>query len=1032
MPSPFISAKELDIPKSISAIVIDGTAVEKEKFQRYFDCFSIGNLIPDGVITTEQKISLPTNFEGVSVTWTSDNEGVVSANGTVKLPSQETTVTLSATLAIDGKSLLKNFKVRVIPESDQSKYFTDNFTISYILAGGMKLQNTFCGKKITWSGSDAVSSEGVITAKDQEQTVTLKATLEAANVNKSFPVKILTNKSEVLAAYTREPVANNIYTGKLGYSMHLSYLNSERSFQALNRNTGVLYAKATEETNKRTVPKNLKNPYIFYLKDGTYGIVAVRTSSEYVTDNNVKYDVSNLDDNQSKGKVLLFTTKDFIKYEEKGLIDLKGNTFVSDVTCDFDSSSDQYIIRWCDESGNYYKNTMSDVLSLDGASAPEQGSILTFKKEAIDVTGAWGRNSIYVPETIGKRVITKLSPLYNTGVELPNGLQVKSADDIKNVKAKVMYNDGSSANKSVNWNLDNIDFSKPGEYTISGVVKQSPSMRVDQNPMAVDRADPCIYFKDGYYYFIATNDKNGNATFSMKKATTIEGLKDAEEVEILHVDMYEDMNMVLWAPEIHEINGQIYIFFASNPADGWNVQCYITKLKAGGDMLNKDDWEKPSLFKGKTGQPLTKYGIGGITLDMTTFVVKGQRYVMWSQRDFGAQTGAWMYIGTIDSENPYQLTSDPVAICKPHYGWDNNDDTPVDEGPNAIITDEKVYITFSGSSVGAPYCVGYLEIGINEDLLDANNWTKGNYPIVDAYTVEGERGPGHNSYTRDEDGNLVFVYHARPVDKNGNAGSRTTGLRTVHFDIDGDPVLYMTSDVELKEEFRNVQMKVVVPPDFTKSTVNNISDQVYTGKEVTPDFVVTLDGKALVKERDYTISYSNNINLGEATATITGKGTYVGNITKTFQIVVEKNQVITVKGYKYKVTNAITNGKGTVAMIGNTKKTSKSVKVADSVKIGGKTFNVTEVGNAAFKNYKKLTSVVIGKNVTSIGAKSFYNCKALKKISVNGQNIKKVGKNSLKGIHAKAKILVPSKKLKAYKKLFSNKGQGKNVAIMKK
>ena len=64
-----------------------------------------------------------------------------------------------------------------------------------------------------------------------------------------------------------------------------------------------------------------------------------------------------------------------------------------------------------------------------------------------------------------------------------------------------------------------------------------------------------------------------------------------------------------------------------------------------------------------------------------------------------------------------------------------------------------------------------LKADINADLLDENSWTKSNFPILYPRAVEGEAGPGHNSYTTDEAGNLVFVYHARPVDDKGNVGS---------------------------------------------------------------------------------------------------------------------------------------------------------------------------------------------------------------------------------------------------------------------
>ena len=84
--------------------------------------------------------------------------------------------------------------------------------------------------------------------------------------------------------------------------------------------------------------------------------------------------------------------------------------------------------------------------------------------------------------------------------------------------------------------------------------------------------------------------------------------------------------------------------------------------------------------------------------------VRGQRllthslYVVWAQGDYGRSAGSVLCIGTVDEKEPWKLTSDPVIISHRDYGWGNNDNTPVDEGPYAIIRDDKVFITFSESS----------------------------------------------------------------------------------------------------------------------------------------------------------------------------------------------------------------------------------------------------------------------------------------------------------------------------------------------
>ena len=128
----------------------------------------------------------------------------------------------------------------------------------------------------------------------------------------------------------------------------------------------------------------------------------------------------------------------------------------------------------------------------------------------------------------------------------------------------------------------------------------------------------------------------------------------------------------------------------------------------------------------------------------------------------------------------------------------------------------------------------------------------------------------------------------------------------------------------------------------------------------------------------------------------------------------------------YKVTDA-----GKVEYTNSLKKKSSAETVPEKVTLDGKSYQVTAIGNSAFKNCKKLKTVVIGKGVTSIGAKAFNGCKALKKITIKSTKLKKVGKSAFKGIHAKAVIKVPKAKLKAYQKLLKKKGQGKKVRITK-
>ena len=59
------------------------------------------------------------------------------------------------------------------------------------------------------------------------------------------------------------------------------------------------------------------------------------------------------------------------------------------------------------------------------------------------------------------------------------------------------------------------------------------------------------------------------------------------------------------------------------------------------------------------------------------------------------------------------------------------------------------------------YCMGMLTADEDSDLLDPKSWTKERYPVLRTDESRGIYGPGHNSFTEDEEGNPVMVYHAR-------------------------------------------------------------------------------------------------------------------------------------------------------------------------------------------------------------------------------------------------------------------------------
>ena len=149
---------------------------------------------------------------------------------------------------------------------------------------------------------------------------------------------------------------------------------------------------------------------------------------------------------------------------------------------------------------------------------------------------------------------------------------------------------------------------------------------------------------------------------------------------------------------------------------------------------------------------------------------------------------------------------------------------------------------------------------------------------------------------------------------------------------------------------------------------------------------------------------------------------------------VKVSDIITDKASKakYKVLSVGTDdAMGTVEFVEPLNTNNTKYTVPSTITSKGVTYAVTGIGDGAFKDNKKLKSVVISEGITYIGVEAFAGCKKLKNITVNTTVLKKVGKNALKDVAKKCVIKVPGIKFKKYKKVFKKKGQGKKVKVKK-
>ena len=235
-------------------------------------------------------------------------------------------------------------------------------------------------------------------------------------------------------------------------------------------------------------------------------------------------------------------------------------------------------------------------------------------------------------------------------------------------------------------------------------------------------------------------------------------------------------------------------------------------------------------------------------------------------------------------------------------------------------------------------------------------------------------------------------------------------------------------------KFVSIGGQTAAVTNISKTKISALKTRAFTGKPLTQALTITYGGKKLVNGRDYTLTWKNNKNIGTASVTIKGKGKYNGSVTKKFRITVQKNAVYTVSRLKYKISNADTSGKGTVVFTGATDKAArKTLTIPTTVKIGGKSFRVTAIGTSAMSGAKKLTTVKIGANIMTVGAKAFCGCSNLSNVTIFSTKLTtaKTGANAFKGIRSNCRFKVPASRVSAYKKLLRAKGAGPKIIVTK-
>jgi GH43 family beta-xylosidase len=325
-------------------------------------------------------------------------------------------------------------------------------------------------------------------------------------------------------------------------------------------------------------------------------------------------------------------------------------------------------------------------------------------------------------------------------------------------------------------------------FSCQSDTNETANINTFTNPLKSSGADPWIFIYEGYYYYTNTlSNKIG-----IWRTKDITELKSAEYKTIYIPPENTMYSKELWAPEIMNIDGNWYVYFAADDGDNFNHKLYVL------ENTSADPFQGEFKMKGqiKTDKD------NNWAIDGSVFKYRGDYYLIWS---------GWPVTPWVDAEtqciyiarmkNPWTLATDRVLISKPEYEWERIwknpeewDNMPdhivyVNEGPEVLIHGNKLFLVYSASGCWTPhYCLGMLTANANSDLLNPLSWQKHPEPVFGHSPENGVYGTGHNCFFKSPDGKENWIlYHANDKPDQGCGGKRSPRAQLIRWKDDGTP-----------------------------------------------------------------------------------------------------------------------------------------------------------------------------------------------------------------------------------------------------
>jgi GH43 family beta-xylosidase len=322
-------------------------------------------------------------------------------------------------------------------------------------------------------------------------------------------------------------------------------------------------------------------------------------------------------------------------------------------------------------------------------------------------------------------------------------------------------------------------FFTAGSLSHNQVPASDSTYKTFTNPIA-DGADPWV-IKDGHDYYVCQSNGDGTKGVAVCKSDKL--TKIGKRVCVWQAPATGWNSNHIWAPELHHVGKKWYIYYTAGKAGPpyTHQRCGVLESvtnDAQGHYIDKGILKTGVDANDETGV------IWGI--DLTVSTINGKLYAVWSgweHNDTTDKTAQHLYIA--EMSNPYTISSKRVKISSPDQPWERGGLLDLNEGPEFLKNNGKVFIIYSTRESWLPeYRLGQLCLkDSSQSPLDPANWEKKGPVFQGTAQVPG---PGHASFTTSPDGREWWIfYHAKKSLAPG--WNRDLRLQPFTWNKDGSP-----------------------------------------------------------------------------------------------------------------------------------------------------------------------------------------------------------------------------------------------------